>query len=465
MIPSLLHAPPVREPCDEVLEPEGLTVPSSICVAGRMYIVVDPPLSPELVEAAKRYVVWTPSPPGGTAEDILDDFLAFIRRDRGLAQAAREAGRLLGRLLYRYYFSLGVLEPAMADDEVSDMYVSSSPIHVEPVGGLDEYWRALERTRLAQPSRLHVFRGGVDYPTNVAFSPLELPYLVRYVARRAGKDVTVANPLLEGTINWPRPYRVEGWLYGDVGNQALHMRRVGRPVSLCQLADQYGVDAVAALAALYHDRRPLIVLGPMGSGKTTLAAGLLYATPPNTKVVIIEDVDELRLPAAVGRVAKVTVRGWDPGEVATAVRTALRMGQPGATNVAIAEVRARDELVLLLNMFRTGHGGLSTAHAGSVADFVDRLRVWDVDPWLLRGLALPVIGVDGGARSIVEVGVVRVEGRDWWVEQVDLREIPDPTTYAYMRRVLETYRGHGPDSCAEEVQAALEARQRRSKRA
>jgi pilus assembly protein CpaF len=171
-------------------------------------------------------------------------------------------------------------------------------------------------------------------------------------------------------------------------------------------------------------RRSVLVSGGTGAGKTTLLNALSSFIDPGERIVTIEDAAELRLqqrhvvrlesrPASVEGKGEVTVRDL--------LRNALRM-RPD--RIVIGEVRGPEALDLLTAL-NTGHeGALSTLHANSAPDALNRLETLA----LMAGVGLPheaiaeqvqrgvdlVVHVErraDGSRRVAEIAeVVRVAG-------------------------------------------------------
>jgi pilus assembly protein CpaF len=153
-------------------------------------------------------------------------------------------------------------------------------------------------------------------------------------------------------------------------------------------------------------RRSVLVSGGTGAGKTTLLNALSSFIDPGERIVTIEDAAELRLqqrhvvrlesrPASVEGKGEVTVRDL--------LRNALRM-RPD--RIVIGEVRGPEALDLLTAL-NTGHeGALSTLHANSAADALNRLETLA----LMAGVGLPHEAIAGQVQRGVEL-VVHVERR------------------------------------------------------
>ncbi|MBN9631222.1 MAG: TadA family conjugal transfer-associated ATPase [Actinobacteria bacterium] len=134
-------------------------------------------------------------------------------------------------------------------------------------------------------------------------------------------------------------------------------------------------DAEAArLRAAVAARTNLLVTGAGGAGKTTLLGAILALAPPDERIVLIEDVAELRVahPHVVGlQTRQPNLEGAGGVGLRRLVREALRM-RPD--RLVLGECRG-EEVVDLLSALNTGHdGGAGTLHANSIADVPARLE-------------------------------------------------------------------------------------------
>ncbi|WP_353809051.1 TadA family conjugal transfer-associated ATPase [Agromyces sp. SYSU T00194] len=121
-------------------------------------------------------------------------------------------------------------------------------------------------------------------------------------------------------------------------------------------------------------RENLLVTGAAGSGKTTLLGALLSEAAPAERIVLIEDVAELRIrhPHVVSLQARQpNLEGAGRVGLDALLREALRM-RPD--RLVVGECRGA-ELRELLSALNTGHdGGAGTLHANALADVPARLE-------------------------------------------------------------------------------------------
>lgn len=165
---------------------------------------------------------------------------------------------------------------------------------------------------------------------------------------------------------------------------------------------------VARIRDLVARRANLLVTGAGGSGKTTFLAALLAIAPPHERIVVLEDVAELRIahPHVVSLEARQpNLEGAGGFGLDRLVREALRM-RPD--RLVVGECRG-PELRELLAALNTGHdGGAGTLHANSLADVPARLEALGA----LAGLSPDAVGRQAVSAFDVVLHVTRgAEGR------------------------------------------------------
>lgn len=165
---------------------------------------------------------------------------------------------------------------------------------------------------------------------------------------------------------------------------------------------------VARIRQLVADRANLLVTGAGGSGKTTFLAALLAAAPEGERILVLEDVAELRIahPHVVSLEARqANLEGAGGIGLARLVREALRM-RPD--RLVVGECRGA-ELRELLAALNTGHdGGAGTLHANSLADVPARLEALGA----LAGMTPDAVGRQAVSALDVVLHVERTaEGR------------------------------------------------------
>ncbi|RDV45429.1 type II/type IV pathway secretion protein [Leifsonia sp. ku-ls] len=191
--------------------------------------------------------------------------------------------------------------------------------------------------------------------------------------------------------------------------------------SLDDLVAQGTLEASAyrLLREAVEARTNLLVTGAGGAGKTTLLAALLGHAPPGERLVVIEDVAELRIPHphVVGLEARQpNLEGAGGVDLRRLVREALRM-RPD--RLVLGECRGA-EIQDLLGALNTGHdGGAGTLHANSLHDVPARLEALGalagMSDHALARQAVSAIGLvvhlirDGGLRRLAGFARLRLD--------------------------------------------------------
>jgi len=163
------------------------------------------------------------------------------------------------------------------------------------------------------------------------------------------------------------------------------------------------------------------VTGAAGSGKTTLLAALLGEAPPGERIVVIEDVAELRIdhPHVVALESRQpNLEGAGGVGLDALLREALRM-RPD--RLVLGECRG-GELRELLAALNTGHdGGAGTLHANSLSDVPARLEALGalagMSPVAVARQAVSAIGLvlhlerRGSERRLAQLGRFELDAR------------------------------------------------------
>jgi pilus assembly protein CpaF len=134
-------------------------------------------------------------------------------------------------------------------------------------------------------------------------------------------------------------------------------------------------DSCSQIRRILKLRQSVLIVGPTGSGKTSLLNACLQELPSSERCILIEDTPELAVPngASTKLVTRVDTNGLlptiDQGEL---VRQSLRMRPDRLVMGEIRGTEAKDFLMAL----STGHGGsLATLHASNPQQALLRLEM------------------------------------------------------------------------------------------
>lgn len=218
-------------------------------------------------------------------------------------------------------------------------------------------------------------RGGVVEHIQLTntYSVERLEAAIQRVARMLGQDLTLQNPILNTRMPDGSRVAVVGAPSSKDG-PTLTIRKFNQWFSTEQLIESGSMPAVVRdqVVAFLLAKKNGIIAGGTGSGKTTLMKAILDHVPLTDRLIIIEQVAELR-------VLQPNVVRWEavdaiPGQAAvlpSALLAAALRHRPD--RIIFGEIR--DECANdLLQAMNTGHGGtLTTLHAKSAWDALSRL--------------------------------------------------------------------------------------------
>lgn len=218
-------------------------------------------------------------------------------------------------------------------------------------------------------------KGGVveHIPLSTPYTNDRLQAAIERVARILGQDLTQQNPILNTRMPDGSRVAVVG-SPSSINGPTLTVRKFNRWFTSDELVASGSFPAIVRddVVNLILKRKNGIICGGTGSGKSTLMKALLDHVPLHERLILIEQPAELKVahPNAVRWEAVAAI----PGQVAITpsqlVAAALRH-RPD--RIIMGEIR--DECGYdLLQAMNTGHGGtLSTLHADSAVDALDRL--------------------------------------------------------------------------------------------
>jgi pilus assembly protein CpaF len=237
--------------------------------------------------------------------------------------------------------------------------------------------------------RVYIERHGKIEKTDVVFvDDAHLVRIIEKIVSQVGRRVDEASPMVDARL--PDGSRVNAILPPlSLSGPTLTIRKFSRdPYTIDDLIE-FGTlteKSASFLEACVRGQLNVLISGGTGTGKTTLLNALSAYVPDDERVVTIEDAAELQLqqPHVVRLESRpANIEGQGEIRIRDLVRNALRM-RPD--RIIVGEVRGAESLDMLQAM-NTGHdGSLTTVHANSPRDALNRLE----SLVLMSGLELPL---------------------------------------------------------------------------
>jgi pilus assembly protein CpaF len=289
-----------------------------------------------------------------SGDSAREEVLALIRASVNseavpLSFAERER---LSREILDEIFGLGPLEPLLKDPSVSDILVNRfDRVYVERAG-------KLEITGLSFKDNQHLMQ------------------IIDRIVSRIGRRVDESSPMVDARLqDGSRVNAIIPPLALD--GACLSIRRFGRdPVTSRIMMENKTLSEpmLDLLSAMVKGRLNLLISGGTGAGKTTLLNVLSGYIPNSERIVTIEDAAELQLKQE--HVVRLETRppnieGKGAVRMRQLVINSLRM-RPD--RIVVGEVRG-EEAFDMLQAMNTGHeGSLTTVHANSPRDALNRVE-------------------------------------------------------------------------------------------
>ena len=292
----------------------------------------------------------------GLADKAVRDYHAATARSKSLPQLSQVQYWEIRQRLYVSHGALGPLGELLAIDGVEDIHIDGTE------GGYLEYGDHREA--------LPVTYGSED----------ELVTLVRFYAEQAGKHFDPANPIV--TVTLRDGSRLNAILPPVAKPLAITIRKqqLRRFLYLDDLA-RAGTLPFAMLPLLdaaVRARLNIILSGPTGTGKTTLARVLALMIPDGERTCVLETETELWLHEL--RRGFISLEERDANVEGAGRITLQDLFQRGALRqrprrIIVGEVRGKEALDMLHAMTSGHDGSLTTLHASGPRMALSRLEV------------------------------------------------------------------------------------------
>ena len=381
-----------------------------------------------------------------TLKKVTDDIIA----DYGLSLTPVQRAKILYNM-EKEFLGQGLIDPIMHDKYIED--ISCDGVN----------------------SSIFVYHARYEsMKSNLMFTNAEdLDSFVTKLAQRAGKYISIAEPMLDATMS--DGSRIQMTLGQEVtahGSTFTVRKFREEPITPTDLIEWHTFSplSIAFLWLAVETGKSLILAGGTASGKTTALNAIALFIPPLAKIVTLEDTRELKLPHPnwIPSITRASFDSEGKGEIDMyeLLRAALRQRPE---YILVGEVRGKEAQTLFQAM-STGHVTYSTIHADSVASVVHRIEnpPLDVPRNMLSALDLVCVQVQarvGGQRirrnkQIIEILDIDPRTNELITNEVfKWRQATDEITYSGKSFILEEImeeRGWNEERIREELKRRQE---------
>jgi pilus assembly protein CpaF len=355
-----------------------------------------------------------------------------IQRNRGEADLEQRVRQLLTQVLKELYASK---TPPPFDEDRLRLDIINELLYLGPIQVFMED-PGITEIMVAGCDKIFVERNGLLERTDRSFpTDYVLRNVIDRIVEHAGRKIDMANPMVDARL--PDGSRVNAVIPPvAITGPTLTIRKFRAvPFQLTELVARGSLsDRMARLLErCVRARKNMIISGGTGSGKTSLLNTLSSHVGEFERIVTIEDAAELQLQkehviSLEARMANVEGKGEI--RIRDLLRNALRM-RPD--RIIVGECRGAEVLDMLQAM-NTGHeGSLTTAHANSPEDLLNRLEIM-----VLQAVDMPVSAIRDMIGSTLEVvvqltrlsdgrrlvsSISEVAGYDRRLERIVIKEI------------------------------------------
>ena len=332
--------------------------------------------------------------------------------------------------IYSSIRGFGLLDSIMTDDNITEVMINGPKnIFVEEAGKVRKIERTFESER-------------------------KLRDVIQRIVAQAGREVTEANPIVDTRL--PNGSRVNVVLPPiSLNGSIVTIRKFSKEPMTMKKLIEYGSlnEGIASLLELLIQARyNIFVCGGTGSGKTTFLNALSNFIPKDERIITIEDSAELQIEGVQNLVSLETRNANSSGagevNIRDLIKSSLRM-RPD--RIIVGEVRGGEELDMLQAM-NTGHdGSLSTGHANSTFDMMNRLETM-----VLQGAeGLPLMAIRQQIGSALDIVIHLSRLRDHSRKTMEITEVLGVNANGeYMLNPIFTF-VEGEGTSAEHVVGAL----------
>ncbi len=268
-----------------------------------------------------------------------------------LKNLSKDEERRLMYYLYRDFIGYREIDPAMRDEFIEDITCVGYGIPV-----------------------FIYHQKHYNLVSDIVYQEHALDSMVLRMAQESGKHISISDPIVDAALKDGSRAQLTFKKTATDKGSTFTVRRFKSghitPIDLIRKGT-YSLEAMAYLWKCVQKGKNVLFVGGTATGKTTNLNACSFFIPPEVKIVSIEDTREIKL-YQKNWIPSVATRDIDIFQL---LKASLRQRPE---YIIVGEVRGKEAQTLFQAM-SSGHIVMSTFHAGSVGDLVNRLTSSPID--------------------------------------------------------------------------------------
>ncbi len=322
-------------------------------------------------------------------EELMELIHRLIREESNKSYIPLDVQARIGKELFNSFRKLDILQELIEQEDITEIMINGV-------------------------QRIFVEREGKMFPLDKRFPSREkLNDVIQQIVSESNRLVNEASPIVDTRLKDGSRVNIVLETVALDGPVVTIRRFPKEPMTMRKLLELGSITEEASdfLHELVTAGYNIFVSGGTGSGKTSFLNALSDFIPRTDRLITIEDNAELQIHGVANLVRlearNPNVEGEGEITIRQLIRTALRM-RP--TRLIVGEVRG-EEAIDMLQAMNTGHdGSMSTGHANSPKDMLERLETM-----VLMGMQIPAVSIQrqiaSGVDLIVHLGRLRDRSR------------------------------------------------------
>lgn len=322
-------------------------------------------------------------------EELMELIHRLIREESNKSYIPLDVQARIGKELFNSFRKLDILQELIEQEDITEIMINGV-------------------------QRIFVEREGKMFPLDKRFPSREkLNDVIQQIVSESNRLVNEASPIVDTRLKDGSRVNIVLETVALDGPVVTIRRFPKEPMTMRKLLELGSITEEASdfLHELVTAGYNIFVSGGTGSGKTSFLNALSDFIPGTDRLITIEDNAELQIHGVANLVRlearNPNVEGEGEITIRQLIRTALRM-RP--TRLIVGEVRG-EEAIDMLQAMNTGHdGSMSTGHANSPKDMLERLETM-----VLMGMQIPAVSIQrqiaSGVDLIVHLGRLRDRSR------------------------------------------------------